>query len=285
MKKVAAAPALTAKPRTPVELVSGLAAELPSNLYIQSVKGDGNCLFYAVCSVMGLPPGEHVNLRRDTGRVLRAFPNKFLPFISGHDAVDFNYESYVVNVERLGTYVDNPEVTAACIARSINLMIHQLGQKSYLIETDPSAPTYHVAYYGREYEHYDAIHPRRGAAAKSPSAKLPAASPAAMTGVALPEKPVAKLRLSRSARRRARWALTSDTALAAVPIRIFTGFIAIAVILWAVAQSTAPASLHGELATLHDSLSYPAPHRVAVASLLLAAFFALVGLWLAGRTH
>jgi FPC/CPF motif-containing protein YcgG len=144
------------------------------------------------------PPARLVRmLRVDTCRALRAFPENFQPFILDNDDAGVDYESYVANVERPGTYVDHAEVVAACIVQSINLSIHRPGQKPELIVTDPSAPTYHVAYYGDEYQHYDAIHRRKSSAAQAP--KSPPAVSAATSGGAPSVPPAPTVRLAQVA--------------------------------------------------------------------------------------
>lgn len=149
------------------------------NFAIRDVRGDGNCLFRAVCDQIEGSERDHWDLRQRTLDFMEEHRDGFEPFVEN----DESFDDYVRRLRREGVWGGHLELQAMSLLLGRNIIVHQLGQPSWELRNHgPDAPAIMLSYH--EQQHYASVRHisevvSRGVGASVANAGSAAAQPAA----------------------------------------------------------------------------------------------------------
>ena len=123
-----------------------------SNLAMQEVKADGNCLFRAIADQLDGNQHNHDMYRQSIVEYIKRCEDDFAPFVE--DDVDF--ETYLKNMKGCGMGWPN---RIDCMSRlySVNIVIYHLDAPTYVIknEAEKASDTIKLSYH--DGEHYNSV--------------------------------------------------------------------------------------------------------------------------------
>ena len=124
-----------------------------SNLAMQEVKADGNCLFRAIADQLDGNQHNHDMYRQNIVEYIKQCEDDFAPFVE--DDVDF--ETYVKNMKDDAEWGGQIELTACSRLYSVNIVIYHLDAPTYVIknEVEKGSDTIKLSYH--DGEHYNSV--------------------------------------------------------------------------------------------------------------------------------
>uniref|UniRef100_T1IJB9 OTU domain-containing protein 3 n=1 Tax=Strigamia maritima TaxID=126957 RepID=T1IJB9_STRMM len=123
-------------------------------LELREIPGDGNCLFRALGDQLEGHTLNHQQHREDTVEYMRQYRIDFEPFIED----DISFDSYVQNLEAIGTYAGNDAIVAFARRNGVTVVIHQLNSPLWKIHGGDKIKCQrelHIAYHNGD--HYNSI--------------------------------------------------------------------------------------------------------------------------------
>lgn len=173
---------------------AALTAQLATaGLCLQRVAPDGNCLFRALADNMWGDAERHIELRAACVREMLVRSHHYSAFLLEEDLFDLDVDGWSGYVEKMalsGTWGGNSELLAVADALSREIVVHQAGERPWIVTPDAAAaaaaaPPLHVAYDGT---HYDSV--RRLGVMEGPSEHLRMEAKAVVTpAVSVPPEP------------------------------------------------------------------------------------------------
>ena len=124
-----------------------------SNLAMQEVKADGNCLFRAIADQLDGNQHNHDMYRQNIVEYIKQCEDDFAPFVE--DDVDF--ETYVKNMKDDAEWGGQIELTACSRLYGVNIVIYHLDAPTYVIknEVEKASDTIKLSYH--DGEHYNSV--------------------------------------------------------------------------------------------------------------------------------
>lgn len=135
-------------------------------LQLRDIPADGNCLFRALGDQLEGHCRNHFRHRAEVVNYMRMHRTDFEPFVED----DVSFDQHVSNLQKLGTHAGNDAIVAFAKVNSLEIIIHQLNQKPFMISgpnvSCSDTRQLHLAYHNGD--HYSSVR-RLGDNTESPA--------------------------------------------------------------------------------------------------------------------
>ncbi|KAG4431728.1 hypothetical protein IFR05_012783 [Cadophora sp. M221] len=151
-------------------------------LHVVNVRGDGNCLFRAICDQLYGHQNKHEHIRANVVDYMRQNPNNFKPFVevdgsqrhapsrrsapkgstkgSANEEIDMAWNQYLASMAKPSTYGDHLALLAVAKTYDMDVMVHhQMANYNVWIKAvdSPTAAPRQIAHIALANEHYQSV--------------------------------------------------------------------------------------------------------------------------------